>query len=226
MEIPYTVEARPDTGLSNGKFGVWLFLASEVMLFAALFSSYILLRVGSVEWPHGYRRAQRAHGVLQYRRPHHVVGDDGHGVGVVEDERLRQVPAVPRADDPAVVRLPRREVFRVLAPPSRGRRPVAQHVLRDLLHDHRSPRPAHHRRHHREHAICGVRARRCGRRRRSGLPTASRSPGSTGTSSTLCGFFCSRFCICCSRPEGRHYKALRTRYCSRSARLQASLLED
>jgi cytochrome c oxidase subunit 3 len=54
MEIPYTVEVRPDTGLSNGKFGVWLFLASEVMLFAALFSSYILLRVGSTEWPHGF----------------------------------------------------------------------------------------------------------------------------------------------------------------------------
>src|SRR5215210_6621782 len=53
MEIPYTVEIRPDTGLSNGKFGVWLFLASEVMLFAALFSSYILLRVGSTEWPRG-----------------------------------------------------------------------------------------------------------------------------------------------------------------------------
>src|SRR5687768_15053871 len=53
MEIPYTVEVRPDTGLSNGKFGVWLFLASEVMLFAALFSSYILLRVGSTEWPNG-----------------------------------------------------------------------------------------------------------------------------------------------------------------------------
>jgi heme/copper-type cytochrome/quinol oxidase subunit 3 len=53
MEIPYTVETRPDTGLSNGKLGVWLFLASEVMLFSALFSSYILLRVGSTEWPHG-----------------------------------------------------------------------------------------------------------------------------------------------------------------------------
>ena len=53
MEIPYTVEVRPDTGLSNGKFGVWLFLGSEVMLFAALFSSYILLRVGSTEWPNG-----------------------------------------------------------------------------------------------------------------------------------------------------------------------------
>jgi cytochrome c oxidase subunit 3 len=53
MEIPYTVDVRPDTGLSNGKLGIWLFLASEVMLFAALFSSYILLRVGSTEWPRG-----------------------------------------------------------------------------------------------------------------------------------------------------------------------------
>ena len=55
MNIPYTVEERPDTGLTNGKLGVWLFLASEVMLFAALFSSYILLRVGSTEWPHGFQ---------------------------------------------------------------------------------------------------------------------------------------------------------------------------
>jgi cytochrome c oxidase subunit 3 len=51
MNIPYTVEERPDTGLANGKLGIWLFLASEVMLFGALFSSYILLRVGAVEWP-------------------------------------------------------------------------------------------------------------------------------------------------------------------------------
>jgi cytochrome c oxidase subunit III len=53
MNIPYTVEERPDTGLSNGKFGTWLFLASEVMLFGALFSTYILLRTGAEEWPHG-----------------------------------------------------------------------------------------------------------------------------------------------------------------------------
>ena len=53
MNIPYTVEERPDTGLTNGKFGIWLFLASEVMLFGALFSTYILLRVGAEEWPHG-----------------------------------------------------------------------------------------------------------------------------------------------------------------------------
>ena len=50
MEIPYTVEARPDTGLYNAKLGLWLFLASEVMLFGALFSSYILLRTGNPDW--------------------------------------------------------------------------------------------------------------------------------------------------------------------------------
>ncbi len=50
MEIPYTVEARPDTGLYNAKMGIWLFLASEVMLFGALFSSYIILRTGNPDW--------------------------------------------------------------------------------------------------------------------------------------------------------------------------------
>jgi cytochrome c oxidase subunit 3 len=56
MEIPYAVKPRPDTGLYNAKIGIWLFLASEVMLFGALFSSYILLRVGAPEgtWPHGW----------------------------------------------------------------------------------------------------------------------------------------------------------------------------
>ena len=55
MEIPYTLEARPDTGLHNSKLGIWLFLASEVMLFGALFSTYILLRSGSLAdaWPIG-----------------------------------------------------------------------------------------------------------------------------------------------------------------------------
>ncbi|MGE0266867.1 MAG: heme-copper oxidase subunit III [Candidatus Omnitrophota bacterium] len=51
--IPYTIEAREDTGLYNAKFGIWLFLASEVMLFGALFSSYVLLRIGAPVWPHG-----------------------------------------------------------------------------------------------------------------------------------------------------------------------------
>ena len=51
MEIPYTTTARPDTGLTNPKIGIWLFLASEVMLFGSLFSSYVLLRSGAPAWP-------------------------------------------------------------------------------------------------------------------------------------------------------------------------------
>ena len=53
IEIPYNVRPRPDTGLYNAKLGIWLFLASEVMLFGALFSSLILLRSGVAHWPHG-----------------------------------------------------------------------------------------------------------------------------------------------------------------------------
>jgi len=55
MEIPYTVSNRPDTGLWNAKIGIWLFLASEVMLFGGLFSAYIFLRLDAQPgfWPHG-----------------------------------------------------------------------------------------------------------------------------------------------------------------------------
>ena len=53
MEIPYIEEAHPETGVNNAKLGIWLFLASEVMLFGALFSSYIILRLGATDWPSG-----------------------------------------------------------------------------------------------------------------------------------------------------------------------------
>lgn len=54
VEIAHITDPHPDTGIVNSKLGIWLFLASEVMLFGALFSSLILLRVTSIEWPHGY----------------------------------------------------------------------------------------------------------------------------------------------------------------------------
>jgi heme/copper-type cytochrome/quinol oxidase subunit 3 len=51
MGIPYTIERRPDTGVNNVQLGIWLFLASEVMLFGGLFSAYFTLRAGStVPW--------------------------------------------------------------------------------------------------------------------------------------------------------------------------------
>lgn len=71
MDIPYTTSIRPDTGVYNAKLGIWLFLASEVMLFGGLFSSYIFLRIGAEAWP----------GML-----------DGHLV-----ERARDVLSIPLA---------------------------------------------------------------------------------------------------------------------------------
>ena len=47
MQAPYTVEERPETGLNNSKLGIWVFLASEVMLFGGLFSAYVFLRMAA-----------------------------------------------------------------------------------------------------------------------------------------------------------------------------------
>ena len=52
--IPYITEPREDTGVTNGKIGIWLFLASEVMLFGAFFATYIVMRMGAEVWPHGW----------------------------------------------------------------------------------------------------------------------------------------------------------------------------
>ena len=95
MDIPYTVEVRPDTGLTNGKLGIWLFLASEVMLFGALFSTYIILRIGRAGV--AARRAERPARHVQHVRPDRLVGDDGDGVGVAEAARLGQAPALSGA---------------------------------------------------------------------------------------------------------------------------------
>lgn len=53
LVIPHISDPHPVTGVTNGKFGIWLFLASEVMLFGALFSTLIMLRVGAEAWPLG-----------------------------------------------------------------------------------------------------------------------------------------------------------------------------
>ncbi|MEO7132962.1 MAG: cbb3-type cytochrome c oxidase subunit I [Vicinamibacterales bacterium] len=45
------VIATQSTGTSSARLGMWLFLASEAMLFASLFSAYVMLRAGAVEWP-------------------------------------------------------------------------------------------------------------------------------------------------------------------------------
>lgn len=62
--IPYTVDRRADTGVTNVTLGIWLFLASEVMLFGALFSSYALLRIAAPDWPSGRDVLSTAYGAI------------------------------------------------------------------------------------------------------------------------------------------------------------------
>ena len=51
--VPAAIESRTPqaTGTTSARLGMWLFLASEAMLFASLFSAYVMLRAGSIEWP-------------------------------------------------------------------------------------------------------------------------------------------------------------------------------
>lgn len=54
MSQAYAVahEAAPSaTGIPNGKLGMWLFLASEVMFFTGLIGAYIVLRMSHPAWP-------------------------------------------------------------------------------------------------------------------------------------------------------------------------------
>ena len=53
MSHAATVEEVQDhpMGLYNGKLGTWLFLCSEIMFFAGLIGSYIVLRSGTASWP-------------------------------------------------------------------------------------------------------------------------------------------------------------------------------
>jgi cytochrome c oxidase subunit 1 len=48
---PSAALVRPDTGTSAARLGMWLFLASEAMLFGSLFSGYVMLRMGASDWP-------------------------------------------------------------------------------------------------------------------------------------------------------------------------------
>lgn len=41
----------PLIDIPTGKFGMWVFLVSEIMFFTGLIGSYIVLRLGSADWP-------------------------------------------------------------------------------------------------------------------------------------------------------------------------------
>jgi cytochrome c oxidase subunit I len=52
-DLSPTMQIAKNQGLtpSTQRLGIWLFLGSEAMLFASLFSGYVMLRAGSVSWP-------------------------------------------------------------------------------------------------------------------------------------------------------------------------------
>ena len=52
--IPYILEERPDTGMNNSKLGIWIFIASEIMLFGGLFSAYVFLRIAAPDGDFDY----------------------------------------------------------------------------------------------------------------------------------------------------------------------------
>src|SRR5580692_2448663 len=53
IEIPYKSTERSDTWIYKAKLAIWRFITSAVMLFGALFSTYVLLRTGADTWEHG-----------------------------------------------------------------------------------------------------------------------------------------------------------------------------
>lgn len=63
-DSPWTFEARPDSRVTNIRLGMWLFLASEAMLFGSMFSAYILLRAGAASWPNARDMITFAHTAL------------------------------------------------------------------------------------------------------------------------------------------------------------------
>lgn len=97
--IPYIEEPRPDTGLTLAKLGVWLFLASEVMLFGALFSSYIFLRVGNPDWQtfaYGQADPAELHAGGYDSHAEHAEGDEAH-VERHSGDRSREAVGTPMA---------------------------------------------------------------------------------------------------------------------------------
>ena len=45
------LQYQPALPIPNGKTCLWLFLSTEIMFFAGLIGTYIVLRFGAVAWP-------------------------------------------------------------------------------------------------------------------------------------------------------------------------------
>jgi heme/copper-type cytochrome/quinol oxidase subunit 3 len=64
--LPAPLDQRQPDGRRAGdaRLGIWLFLASEAVLFLALFATYAALRIGSSQWPRGAEQLGVAFGAV------------------------------------------------------------------------------------------------------------------------------------------------------------------
>ena len=87
MNIPYTVETRPDTGLANGKLDLAVPRVRSHALRRAVLDLYHPAHgVDGLAARRG--RAERAARCDQYRAADQFVGHDGDGLGAAQAERL------------------------------------------------------------------------------------------------------------------------------------------
>ena len=147
-----------DTGLNNGKIGIWLFLASEVMLFGALFATYIMLRVGAADLAARRHDPERAARHAQHRRADHLVGHHGDGLGVADAQPTSASTACTWAP-PSLLGFVFLVVkyFEYSAKFHHGLLSRHQHLPGHLLHAHRPARAARDRRDGGERVLLGPR---------------------------------------------------------------------
>jgi hypothetical protein len=112
MDIPYTVQPRPDTGLYNAKLGIWLFLASEVMLFGGLvFRLRAAARRRRRQWPHGWLNIPlgTANTVLSRSRPSPRCSRGSRA----RCGPVRQIQIFPRLHLLLALTFPRHQILRI-----------------------------------------------------------------------------------------------------------------
>ena len=81
--IPYITEPRQDTGLTNGKIGIWLLprLGGDAVR-RVLRDATSCCASARSSWPHGSEIQNVPLGDAEHRRAHHLERHDGHGLGV------------------------------------------------------------------------------------------------------------------------------------------------
>ena len=183
-----TTRHDTNTGVSNTKLAIWLFLSSEALFFGAFIATYFLYRGRDAQFLKGPTPDELLNipftsvtsFVLLMSSLTMVLALAAIQRGDHRRLRIWLLATVLFGAD--VHRRPGLRVHRVLP---RGPAPRHQHVRHDVLRPHRPARRARHGRHHL--AALAVGPFDAGPARAGAGARRSRSPASTGTSSTSCG---------------------------------------